>query len=520
MAGFLQNVSNSFRKNGVGEFIKDLTSLGRRIDLEIAKNSYAIGDIENLMYREGKINPWSDDYAEILLANSLDTIGERVPNLFQEDYPRKRMELRKLAQQDIIEEILETICDELIVYDESGYFCKPVDFSIDIKNIQEIKDRYSKNFKRLYRNFRFDDDISVWGIAYKWLIDGMVSYEIIYDDPYNPTEIISLKELDAFTLMPTIDKVGNKGWIQFKGEIGKERFLWDSQIIFISYNEVNYPTRTSYVERLVRSYNILNIMETTRVIWAVVNASFRTKFVIPMGAKPKNQAKQTLANLMAAYNEDIVYDPNTGELNKHMQIKGKPMFPFTKQYWFAERNGEAPQIETVGGDGPDLSDVESLKYFEEKLWKVSKIPMSRFERGNGGGNYQYRSSDSLLREEVKFENFIRRLRNQIKEIIIKPLRLQMSIDFPDLKNDSEFITSINLKFNDNNIFRELKEMDIKERQLDFISNMVNGLMDPNGNAFLDPEFLLRKYGIFTDDDFSENDKFKKKNKPAEEEGGF
>lgn len=522
MAGFIDKARNSFVNNNVGDFLKDVSSLGRRFDKEIAKNSFAVGDLENIMYREGKLNSWSDDYAEILFASSLDTIGEKAPNLFEQDYAIKRQELRNIATQDIIEDILETISDELIVYDIDGFFCKPGNINIDLKNIDMVKEKLDENFKKLYKNFSFDDDITAWGIAYKWLTDGMISYEIIYDNPSNPKEIATLKEIDVTTLTPTVDEKGRKGWIQFKNEIGKERFLWDSQVIFISYNEVNYPTRASYLERLVKPFNVLKIMETTRVIWAVVNSSFRTKFVIPMGGKPKNQAKQTLAKLMNMYNENIAYDPNTGELNKEEVIKGKPMFAFTKQFWFPSKEGEEPQMETIGGDGPDLSDTESLRYFEERLWKISKIPMGRFERGQGGGSYSYQSADSMLREEIKFENFIKRLRNQFKEIFLKPLRIQMALDFPELKYDSEFLTSININFNDNNIFRQLREMDIKEKEIRFISDMSQGLTDAAGIPFLDSEFLLKKYGIFTDADLKENEKYKEKNAPPEgqEGGGF
>ena len=36
----------------------------------------------------------------------------------------------------------------------------------------------------------------------------------------------------------------------------------------------------------------------------------------------------------------------------------------------ARQDGEAPEIQTIGGDGPDLGDTESLKYFSDKLQLV------------------------------------------------------------------------------------------------------------------------------------------------------
>ena len=86
-------------------------------------------------------------------------------------------------------------------------------------------------------------------------------------------------------------------WVQYKGGGAKERKLWDSQIIYLSYSQVNSPMRISYVERLTRSFNLLRIMETTRIIWAVSNASFKTQFIIPVGGKSKTRAKQSLGYL-------------------------------------------------------------------------------------------------------------------------------------------------------------------------------------------------------------------------------
>ena len=49
--------------------------------------------------------------------------------------------------------------------------------------------------------------------------------------------------------------------------------------------------------------------------------------------------------------------------------------------------------------------------------------------------YSFDDAASMTRDEVKFNNFINRLRANFKELIVKPLKLQMLVEFPELKND-------------------------------------------------------------------------------------
>ena len=100
-------------------------------------------------------------------------------------------------------------------------------------------------------------------------------------------------------------------------------------------------------------------MEHTRIIWATVNASSKTKFIIPVGGKSKTRAKQSLGVLMNSYREQIDFDTKSGEL----KVNGKAMMPFNKEYWLPESDSGTPVIENIDSQGPDLSDTDTIKYF-------------------------------------------------------------------------------------------------------------------------------------------------------------
>jgi hypothetical protein len=513
MAGFTDRKGPLTEGNPVRKILKDLSTLGMAYDDMIIRNSRAVGFTESQI-GYGFMNPMGSDaddmYAAFAALSLTDTTLKKNISYFDKDYVKKRDQLRTFAVQDEIEDILDIITDEAIVFDESNYFAYS-DFNgeISIKIEEEVADV----FNNIYTYFGFTDAIQPWNYFRKWLVDGYLAFEIVYND--KQTEIIGFKELDPISLLPGIDTdTGKKMWVQYKGQGVKERKLWDSQIIYLSYSQVNSPQRISYVERLIRSFNLLRVMETTRIIWAVSNASFKTQFIIPVGGKSKTRAKQSLAQLMNSYREVVDFNYESGEI----QTNGKPMMPFNKEYWLPSKDGEQPEISTIGGDGPDLGDTESLKYFADKLKLASKIPFSRFDK-EGGSTYDMEAS-GMLRDEIKFSKFVNRLRSIFQEILVKPVYLQMCLNHPELSNDIAFKAGLGLNFVKDNLFEEMKEMDLQTKRVDFIGNMKTQLSTMDAEMteipFFDLGWLIKRYGGFTRDDLKANERAKERTKLKEE----
>lgn len=511
MASFLDKFGPlGKRRVSIGKALQDLSSLGMKYDDMILRNSQAIGVMEDSI-GYGHMNPMgydNDDYWYPFAALSMaDTTLKKSIAFFDQNYIGKREELRDFAMQDEIEEILDTLCDEAVVYDDKNFFCHPSTIG-GLQIDEDLEKDLNKTFNEIYNYFGFTLDQSAWYYFRKWLIDGYLAFEIIYNDKQN--EIIGFKELDPITLMHGIDKITNKKiWYQHKDNPAKERKFFDSQIIYISYGSITTASRVSYIERLTRSFNLMRIMETTRVIWATMNSSYRMKFIIPVGGKSKTRAKQSLAQLMNNYREVVDFDYDSGQL----KVDGKPMMGFNKEYWMPSKDGEEPEIDTLGNDGPELNDTDTMIYFADKLKQASKIPFSRFDK-DSPATYEM-SAEGLIREEIKFEKFINRIRSSFQEILIKPLYLQMMLKHPQLKNDISFKNQISLRFNEDNMFAELKNMEINEKRLDFISSMKDDLSeqdaDMNDVPYIPLELLIDEY-MHLDPSFKEKIKAYKDNK--------
>jgi hypothetical protein len=509
MAGFVNRDNRGAGKTPftLGSTLKKLSSFGMYYDDMVLRQSQAIGPMEDAL-GYGHLDMGNmmgadpDNMYDTFAALSMADVSMRknIP-FFDQNYVGKREELRKFSTYDEIEDILDILCDEAIVYDNKNFIATPEIIGMDVN--EDVNGYMQKAYRQIYQYFGFASDQSVWYYFRKWLIDGFLAFEIIYSP--DQKEIIGFKEIDPVTLIPGLNMDdGKKMWTQFKDDPQKERNLYDSQVVYISYSSITTASRVSYLERLVRSFNLLRIMEHTRVIWAVTNSSYRMKFVIPVGGKSKTRAKQSLAQLMGNYKEVVDFDWESASLHTN----GKPMLQFNKEYWLPSKDNESPEIETLSSEGPELDDTEALKYFSDKLKQVSKIPYSRFMYEDGGEEYTM-AADGMIRDEIKFAKFIKRLRSSFQEVLIKPLWLQMCLKFPEFETDPQFKTQIALQFNEENMFAELKQMEIMERRLDFVSTMQDSLMktDPmtmEEMPYFDMEFLVDRYLKLSPDDKEAN----------------
>jgi hypothetical protein len=236
-----------------------------------------------------------------------------------------------------------------------------------------------------------------------------------------------------------------------------------------------------------------------------------------------NRAKgmQTLASAMNRYKEDVNFNVDTGEL----MVNGKPNLPFNKEYWLPENENGKPQIETLVDNGPQLNDSDQIKYFENKLQKMSKIPINRFDR-EAQSTWFGTDPTQALREEIDFARFIIRLRNTFAIVMLKPLRIQLALTYPDIKNDKRILNSVSLRWNSYNLFEEMMNIEVMSKRIEFISTMKDSLVetDAEGNdiPFFSIKFLIQKYLKMSEADLDLNEKLKLeeklKNKDKEESG--
>ena len=501
------NKKKEKKKSLIAKFFSNMSRLGMDYEDDVIANMRAIPADKSLL-------PKQEQLINQDLFSATGKWKEKSnadKNFFEKDFAQKREALRKLALQPELEDILDTMTNESIVYDSDyTYFMEPFVEAQELKEFKpvvrkQINECVDKAFKKFYK--MLDWKYRAWDDFKRFLIEGILSWEIVYDSLENPTKIIGLVPLDAATLTRKFDN-GKWYWVQFKGMNGKERKLLDSQVIYISYQETNCITRTSYLERLIRPFNIYRIIEQAQLIWTITNASYKMKFTIPVKGMSRTMGMQTLMSAMNRYKEDIKFIGESGELT----INGQVNMPFNKEYWFPESDSGSPNIETLGGEGPELNDNDQLKYFKNQLYKVSKIPLSRFDQ-ESGETWFGTDASSVARTEIDFARFVNRLRNQFAQIIIKPLQIQLALNMPELQSNREILGAITMQFKSYNLFEEMMEMELMQKRIDFITSVKESMidMDVEGNEikFFSSKFLVQKYLKLSSADIDLNDKYKK-----------
>lgn len=493
----------SYKNNKKGNFFTNMLRKISNWDMDIdslVQGSQAVG-INETPTPTGMVDNMYDIVSRNVIGNIMQS---KSISYLDRTYPEKQRILREYSRKDEIRDFITTVADEAIMYDENEDFCYPVNLPQEFS--QDVKDKYIQNFKKLYRKFQFNKGNTAWSYFRSMLIDGYLAFEIIYDD--KGREIKKFKQLEPSTLLPGVDPTtGDTIWVQFPESPQFRRTILDSNIIYISYSTGSNYSEVSYVENLIRPYNQLKLLEQTKIMFNITNAMVHKKFIIPMHDVPKPMAEQQMSELISQYKDEIQFNDEMGTVS----INGSPHIPYNKEYWIPEGESGAPTIENMKLEGHDLNENDMLTWFYNALKRASRIPFTRFDKTNGGGNI-FGDTSEMSRDELAFFKFIERLRTVFKEIILKPLKIQMFIDFPELMEDENFTSAININFNGANLFHEMVWLSNLSKRAEMVGTLSSSVTDAEGESYFANEYLVRKVMKMTEDEIMENKRWKLKEK--------
>jgi hypothetical protein len=489
---FQYNVNSAVENRGLfSRILRNLSTWGMNYDDMIMRNQVGVGINEDPYAQQG--NSMYDFFSKRAVASILNR--KSIPYL-DRSYADKRRILREYSIKDELRDFITTVCDECIIYSDKD-FCSPKQLPNEFT--QDIKDKYQEYFEKIYNRYGFSDSVSAWQMMKDFLIDGYVAMEIIWDD--KKKNIISFNRLRPETLVPAFEPSIGHLWIQYPEDPQLRRIFLDSQIIFISYSSQNDYSETSYVEGLIKPYNQLKIIEQTKIMFNIINATLYQKFTIPIKGLGRQRAEEQIGQLIQDYSEEVEWDDSLGTL----RINGQKHLPYNKQFWFPEGDGGTPAMELMSPQGHNLNEDDILKWFFNILKRASKIPMQRFQDENGGGNV-FADAAEITRDESKFGNFVMRLRANFKELIVKPLKLQMLVEFPELKDDERFMNEVDVQFLSNQLFEEWKKLGNLSKKAEILGSLT-AIQKSDGTPYFHIEYLIDHVLKLTPEEKEENKKY-------------
>ncbi len=494
------NLQGSVENKGLfNRLLRNLSNWGQKTDDMIVRNQIGVGINEDPLSQ--KNNSMYDAMSSKAVARIL---GKKAIPYLDKAYADKRRILREYSIKDEIRDCISVVSDECIIYNGND-FCAPKPLSNNYSD--EIKDKYQEYFEKLYNKFGFSDTITAWNYMKDFLIDGFLALEIIWDD--KKQNIISFNRMRPDSLMPAYEpSIGNL-WIQFPEDPQLRRIFLDSQLVFISYTSQNDFSETSYVEGLIKPYNQLKILEQSKIMFNVINTTLYQKFTIPTNGLSRQKAEEAIGQMIANYHEQVDWDETLGTLS----INGSKHLPYNKQLWLPKSELGEPNMELISPQGTDLNEDVTLKYFIAAFRRATHIPVLRFSMETGGGMVFTLDAPDVNQDEQKFANFTNRIRANFKEIIVKPLKLQMCMEFPELKDDEIFLNEIDIIFSTNQTIEQWKKIRAFQKKIECAKSMAE-FLNVEGTPYFHPDFIVKEIIKLTTEEINENNAFWLKSKAA------
>lgn len=488
----LAPTSNTFFNNR----IVSLSLFGRNYDNAIIKNSKGIHANEDL-----SIVTDGNGYQYSVFSRKIHALMQEKQTIaaLNTEYLMKVNVLREYATKVEIRDFVTKMANEIIVYGKDKKFCEISD--LPDKYSTTVKTKLKQIFENIYTFAGFADGSLAWDICRDWLVEGYICREIIYDN--KGKNIIGFQKLDPVSVIPIVDpQNGLKIWIQHAYDERNRRILLDAEIIYISYSGSSNYMETSYVEPLIRPYNELKTIERSRLLFNLINATMHKEFVIPTHGLSPMQAEQEIATLIADYKDYITFDDTTGQIF----IDGNKDLPYSKEYWLPSNGEGKPEMNIIEPAGHDLNENSMLTWFYNALKRASKFPFTRLDNSTGGGNI-FSVGNDLSYDDYNFQQYIERLRTLYKDLLLKPIILQLLLEFPELQKDNALYNDIDIVFYGHSELIKAKTLANLQAKASIANDLSNNLKQDDDKPLLHWKFIAKHIMEFTDEQLAENAEF-------------
>jgi hypothetical protein len=437
---------------------------------------------------------------------------------------------RQISMYSEVDKAITEIVSDAIIIDENK---APVSVMLDELNVSDnIKTKISDEFDYVLNLLHFN--IKGSDIFKRWYIDGRINYhklineknprqgilELRYIDPKkikkirkiekrknvdaNYVGIVSNKDITEFYMYNEkgVDNIAGNNQDRAGIPIAKDAIAHANSGLFDARNNMIL----SYLHKAIRPANQLRMLEDALVIYRLVRAPERRVFYVEVGGLNSGAAEQHITNVMNKHKNKIVYDVETGEVKdsrRHLSM--------TEDYWIPRRDGQGTEIDTLQS-GQNLSQIEDVEYFRNKLYDSLNVPKSRFNEEN----QMFGGRSEISRDELKFARFVSMLRGRFNELFNDILGTQLALkgvmtisEWNKLKND------IHYDYIKDNYFSESVEAEL-------LTNRLNILRDINDyvGRFFSEDWVMKNVLKMSEQEIDEQQKqIKKEGSDKEYEEG-
>ena len=480
------------------------------------------------------VAPQNDDGAITVSSNSLGGFYSTI--LDMEGSAKSESELitkyRNMAMQPEISQAVDDVVNEAISVEMDESVVSITLGEADLPD--KVKERIVEEFENIVT--LFDMANNGYDMFHKFYVDGRLNYHIVinpkdlkkgiqelrYCDPRKLKLIreVDKKSKDPHSGVPT-KKIKNEYYMYSDNGFGSTSASGSTTGFKIAKDSIarvtsglmneNNSLVLSHLHPAIKPLNQLRMLEDATVIYTLTRAPERRIFYIDVGNLPKNKAEQYLRDMMTRHKNKLQYNSSTGEISD-----SRKMLTMTEDFWFPRRGGErTTEVDTLaGGSAQGLSDDTNMLYFQRKLYKALKVPLTRLEPETQAS---FGRTSEITRDELKFGKFIKRIRTRFSwlfNIILEKQLILKGILTPDefdaIRND------IRYEFAKDNYYDELKQSEILRERMSTLRDIEDQI-----GKYYSKEWVIRNILQLSEEDFSEmNDQIEKEKaeEPVDDEG--
>jgi len=419
------------------------------------------------------------------------------------DKYRRLRDYRVMGQFAEVADALDEICDDFLNEDEHGNI-----ITLDLREVVDFDPLVKRQLNEEFTKFinLFDIKERGWEYVRSLLVDGELYFENIIHEKHIKEGILGVISVPTQAIDPVYDNYQNmfiKAYLLRKAKHHKEAeeqfsTLKDKDFIPMEKNQITYINsgtwnenktfRIPFIENARRAYRQLSLIEDSIIIYRLVRAPERLVFNVDVGNMSTPKAEGYIRRLMQNY-----WSKKTFSLDENKRVDSFNPQSMLDAYWFPKREGSTgTEVNTLPG-GANLGELDDLNYFVKKLYKALKVPTNRVETETS----QYGAADAtVLREELKFANFIVRLQAQfavgLKDAFITHLKLKHLWKDFDLRENV-----FDLTFTPPRNYFELRRQQIMDLKLNNFTNVV-------ANESISQGFGQKEYLGWTDEQIKAN----------------
>jgi hypothetical protein len=265
------------------------------------------------------------------------------------------------------------------------------------------------------------------------------------------------------------------------------------EIVWFSLNDdisEAAPFGDSILRAVYRAQKQKELLEDAIIIYRIQRAPERRVFYIDVGKMPPARVKAYLEQIKNDMRQKKV--PTAGGGVEQVDSVYNPQ-SMNEDFFFAQRpDGKGSRVEVLPG-GQGLGELADLEYFQWKVFRGLRIPLSYMREGQDNAIFNDGKVGVAYIQELRFALFIKRLQRHIEKIL--------DAEFKKYLRSADVIV-------DNSLFKitlpEPENFGVY-RQQELNANLLATLSNADNVEYISKRFALRKYAGFTDEEILTNE---------------